>query len=183
MPVSVFADKRREERNKMKSYILTLVLAGFGLMSGWQSGFSASAAPTTGFDVPWWTVDGGGGDVSSGGGFEVTGTIGQPDAASSLASGCWSVDPGFWGEYAVVAMPGDPALRIRLLNANTVRISFNPGCGDWVLQRAATLNTEAPPTAWTDDPASELIPVGDELVRDFHIPSWSPRQFFRLRKL
>jgi len=103
--------------------------------------------------------------------------------SSPLASGCWSVDPGFWGEYAVVATPGAPALRIRLLNASTVRVSLTSGCGDWVLQRAVTLNTEPPPTAWTDDPASELIPVGDELVRHFHLPSWGPRLFFRLRRL
>jgi len=160
-------------------FIIAVVWLGFGF--GVYFGSTASAATTTGFDVSWWTVDGGGG-VSSGGGFEVTGTIGQPDAASRLLSECWSVDPGFLGEYAVVATPGAPTLRVRLLNASYVRVSFNPGCGDWVLQRAAALNTEPPPTAWTDDPASELITVGDELVRDFHIPSWGPRLFFRLRK-
>ncbi len=165
----------------MKSQILTLVLAGVGLVSGWLSSSNASAAPATGFDVPWWKVDGGGG-VSSGGGFEVAGTIAQPDAASRLTSGCWSVDPGLWGESAVVATLGAPTLRIRLLDANYVRVSFAPGCGDWILQRATTLGTEPPLTAWTDHPASELLPVGDELVRDFHIPSWGPRLFFRLRR-
>jgi hypothetical protein len=166
----------------MKTYrfIIAAVCLGFGF--GVYFGSTASAATTTGFEVSWWTVDGGGG-VSSGGDFEVTGTIAQPDAASWLVSGCWSVDPGFWGEYAVVATPGAPALRIRLLNASTVRVSFTSGCDDWVLQWATTLNNEPPPTAWTDDPASELIPVGDELVRDFHMPSWGPRLFFRLRRL
>lgn len=145
------------------------------------TGVSIAPASVMGFQVPWWTVDGGGG-VSSGSGFEVAGTIGQPDASPRLADRCWSVDPGFWGVYAVIATPGAPALRIRLQDASTVRVSFTPGCGDWILQRADTLNTEPPPTAWTDDAASELVPVGDELVRDFHIPSWGPRLFFRLRK-
>jgi hypothetical protein len=145
------------------------------------TGGTPAPASVMGFQVPWWTVDGGGG-ISSGSGFEVAGTIGQPDAASPLAGGCWSVDPGFWGEYAVIATPGAPALRIRLISPTYVRVSFTPGCGDWILQRAATLNTEPPATAWADDPPGELIPVGDELVRDFHLPSWGPRLFFRLRK-
>ena len=38
------------------------------------------------------------------------------------------------------------------------------------------------PTVWTDVLASELVAVGDALVGDFHIPSWSPRLYFRLRK-
>lgn len=145
------------------------------------TGGTPAPASATGFEVPWWTVDGGGG-ISSGSGFEVAGTIGQPDAASSLAGGCWSVNPGFWGEYAVIATPGAPALRIRMISSIHVRVSFASGCGDWVLQMATTLNTEPPATAWADDPPSELFTVGDELVRDFHMPSWGPRLFFRLRK-
>ena len=160
-------------------FILAAVCLGFGF--GGCSSSTASAATTTGFEVAWWTVDGGGG-VSSGGGFEVTGTIGQPDAASPLASGCWSVDPGFWGEYAVIATPGAPALRISPINLVTVRVSFTPGCGEWVLQYAPDLGVTPSPTVWTDDLASQLVPVGEELVRDFNMPSWGPRTFFRLRK-
>ena len=51
-------------------------------------------------EVSWWTVDGGGG-MSSGGSFEVTGTAGQPDAggatggSSDLESGFWYADHPF----------------------------------------------------------------------------------------
>ncbi len=45
-------------------------------------------------EVSWWTVDGGG-QSSSAGGFEVTGTIGQPDAGD-LAGGSFAVSGGFW---------------------------------------------------------------------------------------
>ncbi len=127
-------------------------------------------------------VAAGGGGTSQGSGFAITGTIGQADAAPRLQNGCWSVDPGFWGAYATINTPGAPVLRVRLTSFSTVRVSFTPGCGDWVLQWAATLNTEPPATAWADDPPSELVPVGDELVRDFHMPSWGPRLFFRLRQ-
>ena len=48
------------------------------------------------FDLSWNTIDGGGG-TSSGGTFEVTGTIGQPDASSSmLTGGTFSLSGGFW---------------------------------------------------------------------------------------
>jgi hypothetical protein len=51
------------------------------------------AAPT----VDWFTVDGGG-SKSTGGNFELTGTIGQPDAsaASAMAGGNLSLTGGFW---------------------------------------------------------------------------------------
>ncbi|MEE8526903.1 MAG: hypothetical protein V3T72_23460 [Thermoanaerobaculia bacterium] len=45
-------------------------------------------------EVPWWTVDGGG-QTSSGGSFEVTGTIGQPDAGE-MSGGTSTVSGGFW---------------------------------------------------------------------------------------
>jgi hypothetical protein len=47
------------------------------------------------FEVSWWTIDGGGG-VSSGGVYSVSGTIGQPDAGSAMTGGTFSVSGGFW---------------------------------------------------------------------------------------
>ena len=46
------------------------------------------------FDLSWHTIDGGGG-ASSGGGFTLTGTIGQPDAGSS-SGGAFTCVGGFW---------------------------------------------------------------------------------------
>ena len=48
-----------------------------------------------GFDLSWWTVDGGG-TVSSGGGYTLSGTIGQSDAGA-LAGGGYTLFGGFWG--------------------------------------------------------------------------------------
>lgn len=44
--------------------------------------------------VEWHTVDGGGG-VSAGGGYQVSGTIGQPDAGRLIGGG-FQVNGGFW---------------------------------------------------------------------------------------
>lgn len=55
------------------------------------------------FDLAWRTIDGGGQMSSTGGGFEVSGTIGQPDAGTVMTGGEFEVTGGFW--FRVV--PGD----------------------------------------------------------------------------
>lgn len=69
-----------------------------------SSGF---AAPGDDFDLTWHTIDGGGG-TSTGGGFELTGTIGQHDAGA-MSGGEFTIFGGFWvgGDVAVPPCPGD----------------------------------------------------------------------------
>lgn len=47
------------------------------------------------FEMPWWSVDGGGW-ISTGGGFTIAGTIGQHDAGISTG-GSYTIAGGFWG--------------------------------------------------------------------------------------
>ena len=62
---------------------VALVCAGLALAQG-------------GYDLPWWTMDGGGG-TSSGGGYSVSGTVGQADPGSQpLSGGSYTVQGGFW---------------------------------------------------------------------------------------
>jgi hypothetical protein len=55
-----------------------------------------------GYELSWYTIDGGGGK-SSGGGYTLFGTIGQPDAAYS-AGGRYELLGGFW--------PGEPGCTV-----------------------------------------------------------------------
>ena len=74
-----------------------IVLLGVGICLCLALGsiFAAeSRAPTSGYSVPWWTVDGGGGE-SSGGALRVSGTVGQPDAGGGVG-GVYKVQGGFW---------------------------------------------------------------------------------------
>ena len=48
-----------------------------------------------GYDLTWWTVDGGGGTVS-GGGYTLMGTAGQPDAGPALVGDGYTLVGGFW---------------------------------------------------------------------------------------
>ena len=55
----------------------------------------AAALAQTGYSAAWWTLDGGGA-LSSGGGYLLGGTAGQPDAGK-LAGGGYTLTGGFWG--------------------------------------------------------------------------------------
>ena len=55
---------------------------------------AAPDTPATGFSIPWWTVDSGGG-ASQGGPYALSGSIGQADAGSA-AGGNYVLMGGFW---------------------------------------------------------------------------------------
>ncbi|MBN1661360.1 MAG: hypothetical protein JXA93_23415 [Anaerolineae bacterium] len=57
-----------------------------------------------GYELSWWTVDGGGQMVSLGGGYELGGTIGQPDAGA-LTGGGHTLGGGFWRGGPVTLPP------------------------------------------------------------------------------
>ncbi|MBM4112186.1 MAG: hypothetical protein FJ253_02255 [Phycisphaerae bacterium] len=48
------------------------------------------------FDLSWHTVDGGGETFSTGGGFTLGGTMGQPDAGKVMNGGPFQLVGGFW---------------------------------------------------------------------------------------
>jgi hypothetical protein len=55
------------------------------------------------FSIDWYVIRGGGG-TSTGGGYELSGTIGQPDAGS-LAGGGYDMNGGFWPPVAPSCCP------------------------------------------------------------------------------
>jgi hypothetical protein len=69
--------------SKKQGIVVTLVLLGLIVSSSRGQ-----------YEISWYTIDGGGG-VSSGGDFSLTGTIGQPDATYSRG-GNYELLGGFW---------------------------------------------------------------------------------------
>jgi len=65
----------------------------------------ASTALAQDFDLSWYTIDGGGGTFSTGGTFQLAGTIGQPDAGPVMTGGRFALTGGFWP--AATFLPGD----------------------------------------------------------------------------
>ena len=68
--------------------LLATGLATLAAGSAWAGG--------VGFEIPWYTVDGGGAMNSTGGAFELSGTIGQPDAGPEMTGGGFALTGGFW---------------------------------------------------------------------------------------
>lgn len=69
--------------------------------------------PQQTYTLDWWTVDGGGGTFSTGGGYSLGSTAGQPDAGV-LTGGRYTLGGGFWRGGAV-------ALQHRIFLPLTVR--------------------------------------------------------------
>jgi hypothetical protein len=72
-------------------FLLPVVALVLLLLSGIALGQSDG-----GYDLTWSTVDGGGATFSTGGGYTLGGTIGQPDAGA-MADGDYALSGGFWG--------------------------------------------------------------------------------------
>ncbi|MCX7688826.1 MAG: hypothetical protein N2045_12740 [Fimbriimonadales bacterium] len=67
----------------------------------------ACAQSGGGYDLSWWTIDGGGITFATGGSFNMGGTIGQPDASNTLTGGTYSLTGGFWFAPACIPTNGD----------------------------------------------------------------------------
>jgi hypothetical protein len=85
----------RLKRRKAAGLLLLVVLLLTGGAVAWSDG---------GYDLSWWTADGGGATDSTGGGYWLSGTVGQPDAGL-LEGGGYVLGGGFWRGGAV-APPG-----------------------------------------------------------------------------
>ena len=67
---------------------------------------AASVAVVPGYDVSWSTIDGGTA-VIAGGSFQLTGTVGQPEAGGIMAGGAFGVTGGFWSSGDDTTCPQD----------------------------------------------------------------------------
>ena len=90
------------------------------------------------YSIDWYKVAGGGG-ASSGGNYQVNGTIGQPDASGPLTGGGYSLTGGFWSIISVVQAAGVPNLVIVPIGPNSVQIRW-PDTGNYTLQQSGSLS-------------------------------------------
>jgi hypothetical protein len=103
--------------------------------------------PGTGFaqsySIDWYKIAGGGG-TSTGGTYQVSGTIGQHDAGGPMTGGSYSLTGGFWSLISVVQTAGLPNLTITH-SGNSVIVSW-PDTGSYTLQQNSNLVATA---GWT----------------------------------
>jgi hypothetical protein len=121
------------------------------------------------YAVDWHKISGGGG-VSSNGGFQISGTIGQPDAGPAMTGGPYSITGGFWALYAVQS-PGAPLLRILLTPTNTVMVYWPSPSTGYNLQvntNLAGTNWVAPIQSVTDNGTNKYIIVNPPTGHQFY---------------
>jgi len=123
------------------------------------------------YSIDWYTIDGGGG-TSSGGGYSVSGTIGQPDAGR-MSGGNYTIEGGFWAIYSAVQTPGAPTLRVTLTTTNTVVVSWPTTASTYNLQQVSDLSL----TNWVAVPNVPVV-VGTE--KQVIVSPPSGNRYFRL---
>jgi hypothetical protein len=124
------------------------------------------------YSIDWFTIDGGGG-TSTGGVYQVSGTIGQPDAGK-MSGGSYTLDGGFWGIIAAVQTPGAPVLRVQITATNTVLIAWPAAASGFSLQQ----NTAVGSTNWIGVTNIPVISGGENQVI---VPSQPGSKFYRLK--
>lgn len=101
------------------------------------------AATAQSYSIDWYKVSGGGG-TSTGGTYQVSGTIGQHDAGGPMNGGSYSVTGGFWALIAPLQTPGAPTLYISS-GTNSVTVYWQ-AVPTWSLQQN---NSVTSPTGWS----------------------------------
>ena len=135
-----------------------------------NSGLSTALAQQ--YSIGWYKIAGGGG-TSTGATYQVSGTIGQPDASGALSGGNFSLTGGFWSLMSVVPTAGLPNLTIAH-SGNSVIVLW-PNTGGYTLQQSATLVATG---GWTTSVYAITTAGGTNRIT---IPSPTGNLFFRLR--
>jgi len=97
----------------------------------------ASFAHAQQYSIDWYKIAGGGG-TSTGGAYQVSGTIGQHDAGGPMTGGNYSLTGGFWALISVVQTAGLPNLTITFVAPNSVKVSW-PDTGTYTLQQNSSV--------------------------------------------
>jgi hypothetical protein len=125
------------------------------LMGAMAAGLALTAtAAAQNYSIDWFTVDGGGG-TSIGGGYSVSGTIGQADANSQPLTGAgFSLVGGFWSLFSVQP-PGGLLLTIQAVGSGQATLSWFPDAPGVVLQETLSLL----PANWMPSPSGSINPI------------------------
>jgi hypothetical protein len=134
------------------------------------------------YSIHAFTVAGGGGSSVGNGArerFEVSGTIGQPDAAPTLhsANRRYAVEPGFWHGITVQQSPGAPELKIRAAPGGQVVLSWPLNVAGFVLEETTSV---AIPGSWSQ--VLQPAPVDTANEHTVTVPTSGVIKCYRLRK-
>jgi hypothetical protein len=142
------------------------------LVIGLLFGGSLCMTQAQSYSIDWFKVAGGGG-TSTGGTYQVSGTIGQHDAGA-VSGGNYALTGGFWSIYALQT-PGAPILSVTFVVPDSVVVSWPLPSANFVLIQ----NTNLATTNWISSSYPITTNGGIESIT---ITSPPPGYlFFRLR--
>ena len=120
------------------------------------------------YSIDWYTINGGG-TVSTGSVYSVSGTIGQLDANEvPITGGTFELNSGYWAH--AVQVSGAPFLSITPAGPGQVMLSWMPDDSGWILQEKGSLTAPS----WTNSASMSTNPVV--------VPASLPTTFYRLHK-
>jgi hypothetical protein len=125
------------------------------------------------YSIDWYNVSGGGG-VSTGSVYSVSGTIGQP-ATGAMAGGNYALQSGFWSMISVVQTPGAPILDLSVVG-NSAVLSWPATSAGFVLEQSANLSL---PGGWS---TVAQAPVTNNGTVSLSVSLTAGNEFFRLYK-
>jgi len=125
------------------------------------------------YTIDWYKIAGGGG-TSAGGTYQVSGTLGQPDAGSTMTGGSYSLTGGFWSLISVVQTAGLPNLAVTHAGSSVI-VSW-PNTGSYTLQQNSNLAAAA---NWTTSGYTITTANGTNSIT---LPAPAGKLFFRLKQ-
>lgn len=146
-----------------------LFVAACLLVPGW------SAAED--FTLDWFATAAGGGD-SRGGDFELSATLGQPEAGEMLG-GDFAIRGGYWSIVAALATPAAPTLSVSLSAGELVIAWPDSGSEGFGLEETTALSESAAGTVWTWIGGTSGVSSG---LRSVRLPLAAGNRFYRLHK-
>jgi hypothetical protein len=121
--------------------------------------------------IDWYKISGGGG-TSTGEAYQVSGSIGQPDASVAMSGGNYSLTGGFWSFINVVQTAGAPTLYIS--HSHSTITVYWQDTATWTLQQNSNFAT----TNWTANTSWTTSNGTNSLI----INNPSGNLFFRLKQ-
>ena len=128
------------------------------------------------YSIDWYSIDGGGG-TSSGGGYTLTGTIGQSDAGK-LTGGDFELVGGFMSVVTAIQSPDAPLLTVTR-SGDDVIISWPNPSVVFSLEETSVLATPASSTSWSD---TVIEPVVVDENKQVTVPAPVGLKYYRLSR-
>ena len=127
---------------------MRLLMLGVVSLVVWLPASTGWAQTGGRYDLSWHTVDGGGETPSAGGGYSLSGTIGQPDCGTATG-GSFRLTGGFWHSHAAAL-----TLTTRVTPAGSGTVTVSPAGPTYAYATVVALTATASPgwsfASWSD---------------------------------